>query len=238
MGAANNMQQKNVAIRKRTQIMLANRTMFFWVAGVSVLFGFALVATIFLTNMMIFNEKVLSEKNKTIQILKDDNNNIQSLESQIRVLDTNQALIDSKANPDDQAIQVILDALPSDANSLALCSSIQQKLLSGIKNLTINSIQPDQITGVGSSNSDSSVVDASSSSSNSGNEISFHFSVTGDEAALKKVLSNIERSIRTIDITSLKIDGQDNGIGVMSVQGRAFYEPARVVQLKDKTIRS
>ena len=50
------MQPKGVAIRKRTQIAMANRAMFLWVAGVSVVFGFALVGSIFLNQMLLFNE--------------------------------------------------------------------------------------------------------------------------------------------------------------------------------------
>src|SRR5680860_1221365 len=158
------MQPKSIALRKRTQITMANRMMFLWVAGVSVVFGFALVGTIFLTQMLLFNERVLQEKDKTVAILKANNDNIQDLESQIRVLDTNQALIDSKAEPDDQAIQVILDALPSDANSLALGASLQNKSLAGIEGLTLNSLQVDPVVGVESLTGDASVENASPSS--------------------------------------------------------------------------
>jgi len=229
------MQSKNAAIRKRTQIAIANRMMFMWVAGVSILFGFATVATIFLTQMMMFNERVINEKNKTISVLKSNNDSISELESQIRVLDTNQALIDSKASTDDQAIQVILDALPSEANSLALGASIQNKLLAGIKGLELNSLQVNPVVGVESLSGDKSIINASSSNQ-SANEILFRFSVTGDEVALKKVLTNLELSIRTIDVISLKIEGQADK-SILSVQARAFYEPVRVVELKDKTVK-
>lgn len=211
------MQLKGVALRKRTQIAKANRVMFFWVAAVSVVLGFALVGIIFLSQMLLFNERVLQEKNLTVTTLKSNNDNIKTLESEVRALDANQSLIDSKARSDDQAIQVILDALPSDANSLALGASLQNKLLAGIDGLTINSLQVD------------------STLSNLQNEISFSFSVGGDEKALQQVLRNLEASIRTIDVTSLKIESQ-GAIRLLSVQARAFYEPARVVELKDKTV--
>lgn len=234
-------QPKGVALRKRTQIAMANRAMFLWVAGVSVLFGFALVASIFLTQMLLFNERVLLEKARTIATLKTDNGNISGLEKQIRVLDTNQSLIDSKANPDDQAVRVILDALPSDANSLALGASIQNKLLvnkdgSPITNLTLDSLQVDPVIGIESLDESSSVENASTTSTGPQNEITFRFSVSGDEVALKQVLSNLEKSIRTIDVTSIKIESQGL-VRTLSVQARAFYEPARVVQLKDKTVK-
>lgn len=230
------MQSKGAALRKRTQIAMANRAMFLWVAGVSILFGFALVGSIFLTQKLLFNERVLQEKERTVSTLRSNNANVQALEDQIRVLDTNQALIDAKSASDDQAIQVILDALPSDANSLALGASIQNKLLADIPNLTLNTLQVDPVIGIESLSNGSSVETASSSSSNSQNEITFRFSVTGDEKALKEVLNKLERSIRTIDVISLKIEGHD-ATSVLSVQARAFYEPARVVQLKDKTVK-
>lgn len=229
------MQPKNIALRKRTQIAKANRTMFLWVAGVSIVFGIALVSVTFLTQMLLYNEKVINEKNKTISTLALDNSNITALESQVRVLDTNQALIDSKAKPDDQAIQVILDALPSDANSLALGASLQNKLFAAIPNLEVVSLQVDPVVGVESLNN-ASVVNATVGSVASQNSIVFRFSVNGDNTALKQVLQNLEKSIRTIDVTSLKIESQGS-VRALSVEGQAYYEPARIVQLKDITVK-
>jgi len=229
------MQNKGVAFRKRTQIAKANRAMLLWVAGVSVLFGIASVITIFLVQMLFFNERVLQEKDKTIATLKLNNTNITALENQVRVLDTNQSLIDSKAKPEDQAIQVILDALPSDANSLALGASIQNKLLAGIDGLTLNALQVDPVVGVESLGSDS-IIEATSNTTDVQGQITFRLSVIGNQTALKKALTNLESSIRTIDIISLKIENQGS-TQMMTIQGRAFYEPARVVELKDKTVK-
>jgi len=230
------MQSKGIAFRKRTQIATANRVMFLWVAGVSVLFGFASVGSIFLAQMLLFNERVLQEKDKTVATLDSNNNSIQNLESQIRALDANQALIDSKAKPDDQAVQVILDALPADANSLALGASLQNKLLSGIPGLTINTLQVNPVVGIESLKSDAIVDYALSNKASSKNEITFSFTVSGDEKALQQALRNLEISIRTIDIISLKIENQGSA-RLLSVKARAFYEPSRVVELKDKTVK-
>lgn len=231
------MQSKATAIRKRTQITAANRVMFLWVAGVSVVFGVSLVTAVFLVQMLFFNERVLHAKNDTVSTLETNNKNIEPLQKSERVLNTNEALKSIKAKPDDEAIQVILDALPSDANSLALGASLQNKLLSGINDLTLESLQVDPVIGIESlSNSGSSVLDASANTPNSANQITFRFSVKGDEAALKPALVNLERSIRTIDITTLKIENQGT-TRVMTVSGRGFYEPVRKVELKDKVIK-
>lgn len=228
--------QKDAAIRKRTQITKASRTMFLWVAVVSVVFGIALVSSIFLIQKIVFNEKVLAEKNKTVSILTKNNANITDLEGNIRALDTNQDLINAKVSSDDQALQVILDALPSDANSLALGASLQNKLLAGIPGLTIVSLQVDPVIGIeslsGSSTTQASVVPSTTDAS----QITFRFSVSGSEVALKTVLQNLEKSIRTVNISSLKIESQGTN-RLMTVQASAFYQPARVVQLTDKAVK-
>ncbi len=229
------MQPKNVAIRKRTQVAMTNKFMFIWVAGSSILFGFALVASIFLAQMSLYNEKVLAEKQKTITTLDNNIKAVSGLEDNVRALDANQALMSLKAQPDDRAIQVILDALPSEANSSALGASIQNKLLSGIDGLSLISLQVDPVVGIESSGGGSSY---ESSSSVSQYAINFRFSISGGEVALKKALSNLEASIRAIDIVSLKIEGQDAEHSVMTVQARAYYEPSQVVGLKDKVVKS
>lgn len=230
------MASKEAALRKRTQIAKANRTMFVWVAAISVIVGFALVGSIFLAQKISFNEKVLAEKDKTISILKKDNASVNELEAQVRVLDSNQALIDSKAKPTDQAVQVILDALPSDANSLALGASLQTKLLNGINGLSLESLQVDPVAGVESLSTDTSVPNASSTVPSSQSQITFRFSVKGNEATLKEVLTRLEKSIRAIDILSLHIESQ-GADRVMTVEARAFYEPTRTVELRDKVIK-
>lgn len=230
------MQPKNVTIRKRTQITKANRTMFLWVAAISALVGFALVISVFLIQKAVFNEKILSEKNKTVSTLDINNKNINELEAQVRILDNNQALIDSKVKPEDQAVQVILDALPSEVNSLALGASLQNKLLANIDGLSIDSLQVDSVVGVESLSADPAAQDASGAASSDQSEITFRFAVSGSESMLKQVLVQLERSIRAIDILSLRIESQ-GAKRVLTVQARAFYEPARIVELKDKTVK-
>lgn len=230
------MQSKDQALRKRTQITNANRTMFVWVAVVSVILGIALVGSIFLVQKILFNERVLAQKDKTVSVLKANNANVSELEAQVRVLDSNQALTDAKAKPTDQAVQVILDALPSEANSLALGASLQNKLLAGIPGLSINSLQVNPVVGVETLSSVTTAAPVSSSSTLGSSEITFRFAVSGSEAALKTVLQHLELSIRAIDVTSLTIESQGSN-RVLTVQARAFYEPTRVVELKDKVVK-
>lgn len=228
------MKPNDVALRKRTQISKANKVMFIWIAGASALVSFALVTSFFLGQKLIFNEKVLFEKNKTVGVLSINNGAVDELATNVRALDADEALGLAKANEKDQAIQVILDALPSDANSPALGASLQIKLLAGIPGLTLESLQVNPVEGI-ESLTPGTVEDASATAA-SDNQITFRFAISGTEDALRTALINLERSIRTIDITSLVIESQGD-IQLMTVTGRAFYEPAKNVVLYDKVVK-
>jgi hypothetical protein len=236
-----NMAEQGTALRKRQQIAKANRMMFLWVAGVSALVGIAIVASLFLLQKAWFNERVLAEKGATAATLTDNNKVINDLKDQVRVLNTNDALRSAMATGETQPIQVVLDALPSDANSSALGSSLQEKFLNA-SGLTIESLNVDPVQGVESSDSEN-IQDASqtgSSSENQGsNQITFRFSVSvaaGNASAFKELLQKLERSIRAIDLTSLTIETQGSRL-LLTVDGRAYYEPAKTVDLKDKTVK-
>jgi hypothetical protein len=234
---------QDIAIRKRQQIANANRMMFIWVAAVSAVVGIAIVASLFLLQKAWFNEKVLAEKSNTASILTQNNKVINNLKDEVRVLNTNDALKSVMAPGEDQPIQVVLDALPAEANSSALGSSLQEKFLNE-NGLTIESLNVDPVAGV-ESQTNANVQDASQSSASASNatssdhQISFRFSVSTDAnnpTALKNLLQKLERSIRAIDIQSLTIETQGTRL-VLTVDGRAFYEPAKTVELKDKTVK-
>lgn len=228
---------QEVAIRKRQQIANANRMMFLWVAAVSALVGIAIVLSIFLLQKAWFNEKILAEKSKTASTLTQNNKIISDLKDQIRVLNTNDSLKSVMTTGEDQPIQVVLDALPSEANSSAFGSSLQEKFLNDPA-LTIESLNVDPVVGI-ESHASTSVQDTTSSTMSGLNQISFRFSVSTavDNAnALKSLLAKLERSIRAIDVTSLNIETQGTKL-ILSVNGHVYYEPAKTVDLKDKTVK-
>ena len=229
------MKPTDLPLRKRTQISHANKTMFIWVAGASALISFALIASIFLGQKLFFNEKVLAEKNRTISTLNANNSAVSALGDNVRALDANDALLKARTSESDSALRVILDALPSDANSLAFGASLQNKLLVGIPGLSIESLQVEPVAGI-ESLSESTTVDAGGAVATDGaNEITFGFSVIGTQDALRAVLNNLERSIRTVHVTSMRIENQGT-LQQLTVQGRVFYEPTKNVVLYDKVV--
>ncbi len=223
------MATNEIAVRKRMQIAKTNRIMFLWIAISSALIGVALVVSIFLVQRLIYNEAVIAKKQETVNTLKHNLDAVDSLKQEVRKLDVNAALLSARANESDQAIQVILDALPSGANSTALGSSLQKRLLADVSGLTLQTLQVDPVAGV------ETVLDGGAGGDGSFS-ITFNFTVAGSQSALKKVLQNLELSIRTIEVTSLRITGQSGGAQEMSIQGRAFYEPAKTIEFKEEAI--
>lgn len=230
------MKPDNPAFRKRNQIDRAGRTMFIWIAIASVLIGVAVVVSIFLFQKLTYNEKVLAEKQKTASTLTSNLAVVEELKTDIKALEANSALLSVRANENDQALQVVLDALPAEANSLALGASLQNRLLTGIEgNFTLESLQVTPIMGA-DFDADSTTVDAAETSLED-TKIAFSFSVRGDQAALRQVLTNLERSIRTIIVTNMSVETQGDLIS-MSIEGHAFFQPARNIELIEKTVQN
>jgi hypothetical protein len=228
-----------MALRKRQQIANANRMMFIWVAAISAVVGISIVGSVFLFQKATFNEKVLNLKSKTASTLRANNNAIPQLENAVRQMNTNQALIDSMAPNQTQPIRVVLDALPSDANSSAFGASLQEKFLNDPA-LKIESLTVDPVLGVESQAAEN-VENATTATDDESvaHEITFRFSASADISnanALRDLLQRLERSIRAIDLLTLKIETQGNRL-LLIVEGRAFYEPAKTVTLKEKTVK-
>jgi hypothetical protein len=227
------MEKKTTGIRKRQQIAKANRTMFLWVAAASVVVGFSVVIAIFLWQKINFGEAVIREQAKTEAILDKDLAAVPTLRDNIRVLETNENLKVTRLNDNDRVIQTVLDALPADANSTALGSSLQARLLSGVNGVTLDAIKVDPVLGV------ETTTDNGTGAGAGFNTINFTFTVSvasANPTALKEVLLRLERSIRAIDITGLTVEQQGSRL-VMSAIGHAYYEPARSIELKDKVVR-
>jgi hypothetical protein len=223
------------ALRKRQQIANANRTMFITVAAASALVGVAVVISIFLGQKLLFNEKVLSEKQRTISTLQKNNGVASALKDSVRVLNTNQALTDSKALPDDQPLRVVLDALPSDANSSAFGASLQQVLLVG-SDISIDTLTVNPVAGVESTASDTTATDAVTTGDNT---ITFSFSVsTSSEGAdnLRQLLQRLEHSIRIVHVASYEIERQGPRL-VLKATAEVYYQPETTATLKDKVVK-
>lgn len=218
-------QSKDVALRKRQLINESSRKMFLWVAMASAIVGFSLVVSWFLFQKIMYKEKVLAEKYNTVSTLESNLKAAPELADNIRVLETNAALNSMKANASDKALQVVLDALPASENTFALGASVQSKLISGADGVQLESFSVDQTGADGTISTSGDVRPVIFTATISSNSVS----------ALYDVLDRFERSIRTIDIDSLAIEKTDSKM-TLTVQGHAFYLPAKEIQLEKKAV--
>ncbi len=213
------------AMRKRQVIADSNKTMFMWIAGMSAVVGICAVLALFLIQQIVFRTQVTSRLDETASILKKNNKVAETLVENVRLLEVNPALNSIKAHPEDKALQVILDALPADNNSLALGSSVQEKLVATIPGITIDSLIIEPST-------DESTVGESDSYT-----VPFKLVISSADAnPLKDFLLKLERSIRVIDIDALTLE-RTEGRYTLVLAAHAYYEPAKVVELKDDVVK-
>lgn len=220
----------NIAIRKRTQIAKTNKYMLAAVIVASVVVGVSIVATIFLFQRIQFYQKVIGAKLETQSVLERNNEAVPKLEENIRKLNSNNALIDSKAKSTDSAIQVVLDALPSEANSLAVGGSLEKKIIYGIDGLTLESLKVNPVLGIELISETGEVESAESQG-----KITYIFSVKGSIESLQALFKRLEKSIRVFDTDIVRIETQ-NDLLVLSIEGHTFYEPSVDVKITEKSI--
>lgn len=226
---------KESSIRKRQQIFKANRMMFLWVAMASAVIGFALVISISLMQRIIYNQKVIGEKNKTYSTLANNNKKVSQLEDQIKTINySSDVLKKLRAKDSDDPIQVVLDALPSDSNRLALGSSLQNVLLANIPGSSLESMKVESTAEAGSVKKSTATI---GTVENNSLDVTFTLKInSGSEDSIREMLTRLEKSIRTFKVTNVKIEYSLDKMNV-TVTAKAYYEPAKVVELTEKVVK-
>ena len=229
---------QKLATGKRQKIESSNKMMFIWVAGMSVVVGFCAVIAWFLIQQIVFQSKVIGERNETVRTLEANNAAVDELRKNIRVLETDKNLLATpKAEPDEKALQIILDALPADANSLALGASLQKKIIGETDGVTVESLEvlPTSSEAVAGLDGEQSFV--SEDELQSANSIPFRLVASaGNLDSLRDLLNRFERSIRTIDITKLELERSDDKF-TLTLDAQAYYEPAVEVKMRKEVVK-
>ncbi len=227
----------DVSLRKRQQISKANRAMFLWVAVASALIGFAAVVSYFMVQRLIYNQRVISAQEKSINTIRTNDSAADQLLKEVKVKNTSEALSALRVNDTDEPAQVILDALPSNPNSAALGASLQEKFLTrtGVR---IDSITVTPIQGV---EDDGATGDAGVPTDGGASYPKILFtasvSVPADRADLLwSIIKDMERSIRAINVTNVSIENSSSEIS-MKIEGEAYYQPAATLELTEGVIQ-
>lgn len=230
------MPENNVSLRKRQQIENTGKTMFTWVAIASAVVAIAVVVSLSLVERLVFNQRILNEKGTTASNLQNNNSIVEELRANIRERNTDKGLVETPRSEEAEPLSVVLDALPSQANSSALGASLQQKLLD-VDGVRIEALPVDPISGVENGGNGSEGAEVSSEDTTGANQISFSFKVSSGSAdSIRQVLRNLERSIRVFDLQRVTIEQQEGSIN-LDVSGVAYYAPELKVELQDKPLK-
>lgn len=224
----------SASLRKRTQIAKANKMMFVWVAGASVVISVAAVLVVMMAQKGLHNQKAISKLGETVKTLEQSNENVPELENQLRALGSNQSLLELRNNETDNALSVILDALPAEANPSALGASFQRQLFG---NISVESIEVTPVDEFGAEALDETGSgEAVADDTGAAQPINFQFVVEGTPAQLRALLTRLERSIRTVQIANVKIES-DGGRQSLTVEGMAYYLPAKTLELRNEEVK-
>ena len=217
------------AVRKRQQIQNANRTMLIWVAAASAIVTVCIMLGYNFIQTITYNNKVIDEKNKTNKILKDNIVTIPELKDNVNKLQANQNLNALRADPEDTAFQVVIDALPTVDDRTALAASLQEKILAR------SGVVIEQVTVTDSGG----VVDTTDSEGLAHMEaqtITFSFTIDGNYASIAGAIRDIERTIRPITIDSLTVQGTESSLQAI-VNATTFYVPSVKFELGSKEVK-
>lgn len=222
-----------VGVRKRQQIASSNKTMFLWVAGTSVVVAFAIVISVFLVKQIVFTEKVLIEKNKTVGTLEKNIETADALDKNVKNLraDKNLALVRSSASNNN--LDVIIDAMPYATDDVAFGSSLQIVLLTGISINTISVDSSNNVNDTSANGVDTSALETVGDTQ----PMTFSFKVTGSSDQLQELLGRLNLSIRPIKIISLQVESAGSGKLTATVQAATYYQPKKTLDLTEKVVK-
>mgnify|MGYP003607658415 CR=1 FL=1 len=221
-------------VRKRQQIASASKQMMIWVACAAAILTICAMVSINLVQHIIYQAKVIDEKSQTDETLKNSIAEFPKLKENINALQTNSGLLALRADMDDTAFNVVIDALPTEDDSTALGSSLQDKILvnSGV---VWNDFSPSYGTSASTSTDDTGEESTTLLSKPAAQQLTFSFSINGNYASIKQALIDIERTIRPINITSLSIQGSDSNLSA-SITATTYYAPKATYAIGSKQV--
>lgn len=209
-------------VRKRQKIDQTNKQMMLWVAGAAAAVTICAMLAINLIGQIKYQAKIISKKSETSEILKTSLAAITDLTKNINTLQTDQNLLALRADTDDTAFNVVIDALPTEDDATALGSSMQEKVLAG-SGVSLESFEYSVINGTNGVPTDTSAT-KSSTIRPEAQAIAFRFKITGSYDSIKAALVNIEKTIRPIIIQNLDIDGTVNELSA-TISATTYYVP-------------
>lgn len=218
-------------VKKRQQIQQANKAVFMWVAIAGVIVTIAVVLSQFMIKQLLFNLEIINRQTKTNSTLVQNAAAYTPLRTEVSKLISNKELTELRVNKGDNgdnALQVVIDAMPTADDRLGLAASIQQSVLSksGIR-VELLSFPESALP----------TTETPTTTSTTGvSEVTFTFKANGTYDQLKKMLEDIHLSIRPISVTGLKLSGESSNM-TAEVQAKTYYATPPTTDLKKETLK-
>lgn len=213
-------------VKKRQQIQQANRIVFVWVAIAAVAITVALVLAQFMMKQFFFNTKVISAQVKTNDTLVKNLDVYEPLKTDVSKLVANSDLARLRVQDTDSALQVVIDAMPTADEPIALIASLQQVVLAK-SGATIS-----DVTLLQAAPSDTGEVVVAAAGMQ---PVSFMVKANGSYDSIKKLMQDMHNSIRPISVTALKVTGSNSNMAV-EITANTFYAIPRTVDMTKETI--
>lgn len=218
---------------KRLQIDKANTTIVAVTSVAAFVFIFCAVATKTLISQAAYQNKVIGDKRAAVNQLEANvkaTNDLQSYYSAFVGTATNVIGGTSAGGGerDGTNADIVLDALPSSYDFPALVTSLDKMILD--QNLKVNSI-----TGT-----DDEVAQSAQGASADPQAIPmpFEVSVQGSYDSVRGLVNSFERSIRPIQVQTVKISGgADPDSLTMDISAQTFYQPAKSLSITKEVVK-
>ncbi len=226
------MAKKGIPSAKHIQIDKANATVVGFVATAAFVTAFTLVASKAMISQRNYQARVIKEKTKALTQLKANNKAATELAASYEAFVTQPANAIG-GNPtgtgdrDGDNAKIVLDALPSKYDFPALATSVE-------KMLTSSSYKINTITGIDDE------LNQSAQKAGEGSltpiEMPFQINIGANFASAQELISTLQRSIRPINVSGIKISGSDNSL-VIDITAKTYYQPEKTIGITTKVVK-
>lgn len=212
-------------LKKRQQISKAQKMVFAWIVAASLVIGICGVFVQFLIRQLMFNSTIYGVLSTTSSTLDKNIEVYDELKTNVTKLVADVNLNSLKKGEKSTALQVIIDALPTEESRSALATSMQTEVL-GPSGVAISSFSV-------TTDSDTTEDTAASVMGTNASSFDFTFSITGTYQQVKQAVRNMERSIRPITIDSIDLQGTSDKL-TANITATTYYQPAASIALKEE----
>jgi len=238
---------------KRVQLDKTNSSIVVAVSIAAVVIAFSLVSAKALLGQYSYQSKVITEQKKALKIAKDNITTSQQLVAAYQVFNSQPGnIIGGSAagagERDGDNSKIILDALPGQYDYPAVISSVE-------KILTQRGFKIESLSGTDDAEQGlAAVAEPAAPVANSKDdkatpapaeqpvavvapiEMPFSFKVLGSYQSMNDLVVALEKSIRPVSITTLKLTGEKTSVS-LTVDAKTYYQPSTKLTFTEKVIK-